>query len=269
MKRIGIIIIIILLPLVIIISARNIIVKNAVSKGVKTMTGLDLNLKSINIGIFKSLIGIKGLNLYNPSGFTDRLMVNIPEIYVDYDLGAFLKKKVHFEEMRLNLKELVVVKNKKGQLNLNALKVTQAKGEKKESSKKPKEALKFKIDVLQLKIGKVIFKDYSQGPKPQTKEFNINIDERYKNITDPYEFSKLVITKALMNTTIGNLANIDLGPLKKGASDALKKVKEEASSMVNKALSSGAEAGKTAQDTINKKKDELINTINKSLQLGK
>ena len=265
MRRTVIItLVIILLPLVILISARNIIAKNTVSAGVKAMTGLDLTVKSINIGIFKSIIGIEGLKLYNPPGFADRLMVNIPEIYVDYDLGAFLRKKVYFKEIRLNLQKLVVVKNKKGELNLSALKVAEAEGKTKPVTKeRNKDAPEFKIDILRLKVGKVIFKDYSQG-RLETKEFNINIDERYENITNPYELSKVVIAKALTNTTIGSLANIDLGSIKKKAANALNKAAEE----INKTLNSGANAGKTAQDIINKKKDEFINTINKALQSG-
>lgn len=268
MKRISIIIIVILALLAGLIFAKNIIAKNAVSAGVKAIAGLNLSMKSMDVGIFKSLIRIKELKLYNPSGFPDKLMLNMPEIYVDYNLGAFFKKKVHFEEIRLNLKEFVVVKNEKGELNLNALKVVQDKKEKKVSQEK-KEKTKmpeFKIDVLELKIGKVIFKDYSQGTQLKIKEFNVNIDERYENITNAYAFASLIVTKALMNTTIGSLANFDLGLLKEGVSKTLKKATEAAVGVVDKDLEAdvvgtGAKAEGVAKEKVKKAADTIKNIL--------
>ena len=93
----------------------------------------------MDIGIFKTLIGINELQLYNPSGFVDELMFDVPEIYVDYDLGAFMKGRTHLEEVRLHLKEFIVVKNEAGELNLDSLKVVKEEEvidkDKKEKSK--------------------------------------------------------------------------------------------------------------------------------------
>ncbi|MFH1548690.1 MAG: AsmA family protein, partial [Candidatus Omnitrophota bacterium] len=201
MKKLGIVILIILVLLVAVVLARNTIAKNAISAGVKAITGLDLNIGSMDVGILKSIVSIKEIKLYNPPEFSDKLMVVLPEIYVDYDLGAFLKKIVHIEEMKLNLKEFVVVKNEKGALNLDSLKVVKDKKGAPSQEEKTKKG-EFKIDVLQLKIGKVIFKDYSQGKNPKTIEVKLDIDEKYENITDANKLVSLIVTKALMNTAI-------------------------------------------------------------------
>ena len=92
MKKLGIVVIVILAVLLILVSAKNIIAKKAISAGVKNMTGLDLTIGSMNVGLFKSVIDIKQLQLNNPKGFNDKVMVDMPEIYADYDLGAFFKK---------------------------------------------------------------------------------------------------------------------------------------------------------------------------------
>ncbi|MFH1790840.1 MAG: hypothetical protein ABH885_02515, partial [Candidatus Omnitrophota bacterium] len=54
------------------------------------------------------------------------------------------------------------------------------------------------IDRLRLKIGKVSYKDYSarQGT-PRVMEYNINLDEEYTNITNPYTLVSLIVVKAL------------------------------------------------------------------------
>ena len=136
---------------------KNLVAKVMISNGVQAITGLKLNMKSVNIGIFRTSIHIKDLEIFNPSGFKDSFMLDAPEVYVDYNLGDFLRKKAHFEEIRLELKELIVVKNAEGELNLKSLNVVKKK---KEDNAPEKKKSSFEIDVLELKIGKVIYKDY-------------------------------------------------------------------------------------------------------------
>ncbi len=210
----------------------------------------------MNVGIFKTLIGINELQLHNPGGFEDDIMMDLPEIYVDYNLGAFMGGKAHLEEVRLNLKEFLVVKNADGQLNLDSLRVVkETEGEeekevekddgKKEETKMPD----LQIDLLEMKIGRVIYKDYSKGTPPKEKVFNVNIDERYENITDPKSFVRLIIVKALKNTTIANLTNFDLGKLQKGIAGTIKKTAEMALETPVKAIEAGK---KTAEETVGK-----------------
>jgi len=239
----------VILALSIALSIKNVIAKKAISSGVKAMTGLKLSIGSVNVGIFKSAIGIKDLKLQNPGGFQDKFMVDMPEIYIDYDLRAFLNKKVHLEEVRLNLKELVVVRNAEGELNLNSLKVVKDTKTAPAKEEKPKEG-EFLIDLLQLKIGKVIFKDYSQGKKPQTTEFNLNINERYENITDANKLVSLIITRALINTTVAKLADFDLKSLERKAGGLLKNVKESAKDILNKAKEEGEKAMEKLKDIL-------------------
>ena len=150
--------IVILVVVVWIFWAKDIIIKTAVTTGVKLVTGLKLDIASLKVGVFNSLIDIKQMKLFNPANFPDKLMLDMPEIFVDYDPMAFLKKTVHLQQVRIDLKEFVIVKNSKGELNLNSLKAVQESKKKEEPAKKA-EMPHFKIDVLELKVGKVIFKD--------------------------------------------------------------------------------------------------------------
>ena len=204
---------VILVVVIALFFAKNIIAKTIISGGVRALTGLQLEIRSLNLGLPKTLVGITGLELFNPPGYADRRMVDMPRIFVDYNLGDFFKGKVHLEKVELDLKEFVVVKNERGELNIDSLKSVKAgKGGK----AVPKEAggmMPMQIDVLELKIGRVIYKDYSGGTPPVVQEFNININERYENITNPYKLASLIVFRALVNTSISRLANFDLGPL--------------------------------------------------------
>jgi hypothetical protein len=265
---------IVLVVIIALFFGKNMIIKTSVTTGVKAMTGLKLSIRSMNVGVFKSLIGINELQLYNPPGFKDKIMMDLPEIYVDYNLGAIMGGKAHLEEVRLNLKEFIVVKNEAGELNLDSLRVvkeTEGEVAEKDDGKKEKtEMPDIQIDLLALKIGKVIYKDYSKGGSPKVREFNVNIDERYENITDPQSFVRLIIVKALKNTTIASLANFNIGKLQKGLTDTVRKTAEKALQAPGKAVEAGKDlieekAAETAKETVGKAAD----TLKKFLPFGK
>jgi hypothetical protein len=193
-------------------------------------------------------------------------MFDVPEIYVDYDLGAFMKGRTHLEEVRLNLKEFIVVKNVAGELNLDSLKVVKAEEEevidkdKKEKSK----TRELQIDVLELRIDKVVYKDYSKGTPPKVREYNVNIDDRFENITDPKTFGRLIIVKALANTTIASLTNFDLGKLQRGISGTVKKTAEKALETRGRAIEIGKDAGGKAKETAEEKVKKAIEAEKKA-----
>ncbi len=266
MKKIRLIAIGFLIFIVIIVAGKNVIVKAAVTTGVKAATGLSLSIKKMKIGILSTLIGIDELKLYNPKGFEDPVMADIPEVYVDYRLGAFFKKKVHLDEVRLHLKEFVVVKNKDGRLNLDSLTSIGAAEETKEGTQKKKEAPqkkskaaapKIKIDLLKLKIDKVYYKDYSKGGTPSVKEFNVNIDVTYENITDPKALVNLIVVKAMANTTISRLTNFDLAPLADGLKGSVKDAEEMFSGLAGNTLDLGKDVGATAKGTLKNTVEKL------------
>ncbi len=210
-KKAGIIIAIVIIICIVLFGMKNMIAKVGIEKASEMVIGLNLSIGSLDIDIAKTTADIKDFRLDNPKGFDDKIMVDMPEIYVDYDLPAILKGRIHLYNMRLDLKECVVVKNKDGKLNLDSLKAVQDLAMKKKPAQVTKDAAPdFQIDLLELKIGKVIYKDYSKGRIPYVLQFNINLNEKFKNITDPDALVSLIVVKVIMNTTIGKLIKLDI-----------------------------------------------------------
>ncbi|MBU1809126.1 MAG: AsmA family protein [Candidatus Omnitrophica bacterium] len=237
--------------------AKDAIIKVSVEKGVELVTGLKLSVGGLHVGIIKPVVSIKNLKLLNPPSFPDRTMVNMPEIYVKYDLPAIVGGTIHLPEVRLALKEFVVVKNSKGELNLDALRTVQAqKKGASPSQDSPGKAPAIKIDSLRLSIGKVIYKDYSKSVAPDVKEFNINLNESYSDIDDPYELASLIVVKALMNTSIASLANFDLRGLQGTVGGALQHAQKMASTAqatitnTHKGVKQAVDAAGKAADTV-------------------
>ncbi len=242
MKKVLIVIAVVLVALFL---AKDFIASSFLTIAVRSFTDLSASLQSVSINVFKSTVDVKGFKLYNPSRlFKDKVMVDMPEVYISYYPGSFLMGTKHLKEVKLNIREFVVVKNVDGKLNLDYLKPVQQHMDQKKDAKK--QDYKFMIDTLELKIDKVAYKDYSGSGEPMVKEYNIGVNERYTNITNPYSFAALVVFKALVNTSIASLAHFDLSPLKVSASDVI--------SAVNSVTSAG---GDVANDAVKAVKNLL------------
>ena len=242
MKKLGIVVGIIVVVFVLLLVFKNMLIKTAVEGGTKKATGLELAIGDMDVGLLASKVDITDMQLLNPAGFPDKVMIDITKLLVDVELASFFKQRAHVETLELDLKELVVVRNKDRKLNLSALKSVsekQQKGKKpveQEEAKEEKKAPQVVIDTLILKIGKVTYKDYSWGTKPFTKTFTIGINEVYHDITDPKKLVNLIIVRALQKTNIAQLANFDLGTLKADVGDTLKTVESAATEAGKKEL---------------------------------
>lgn len=260
MKKTIFVIIAIIITAMILSLAKDAIIKTGVEKGVEVITGLKLRFGSFKVGIINTLVDIRGMTLFNPSGYEDRIMADMPEIYVKYDLPAIIQGKVHLPEVRLNLREFVVVKNENGELNLNSLKVVQAqKGARRPGGGEAVKVPEIQIDSLELKIGRVVYKDYAKGGASSVQEFNINLDEKYSNIRDPYSLVSLIVVRSLTNTTVANLTGFNLQGLQGTVYDTLKTAKQlsqqavtTAEETVKQTIQTTGTAAKKAEETVSK-----------------
>ena len=264
MKQLKRILVILAIVIVGLFLGKNLIATSALSGGVKLITGLDTQVGSMHVGLLNTAVGIKGLRVLNPHGFPERVMVEVPEIFVDYDLGSFLKGEAHLQTMRVNLAELHVIKSAEGQLNLNSVKALESgktgAGKQPQAGPMPK----FLIDVLELKVGKVVYKDYTANP-PMVKEFAVNIDERYKHITNPYTFGALVFSRALMKTTVGQLANFDVKGLQATVSEGLKQSAAQLTSTLTEGTDAAQRIGQEALGTASEAVKSTTGTLKKLL----
>ena len=193
-------------------------------KGVKQLLGLEVEAKAVRVSLSKTWIEVAGLNVFNPKNFSRRLMADVPEIYVDFDLMSFLSNKPHFSHIRLNIKEFIIVRNPGGGLNINSISAiggVRSARDKKPAVIKSAAKPKIKIDILELKVGRVLYEDRTQVPEA-VFEYSVNIDEKYKNITDVDKFVKLIVTRSLINTAVSKLADLSFGRLKEDVSSLLK-----------------------------------------------
>jgi hypothetical protein len=176
-------------------------VKTAVTAGATQVLGAPVRMDNLSLGLLRQSIDIRGFKIFNPKGFPKGILLDVPRISVDYDPLALFKGKLHFQSIHVDLKELVIIKNEEGKLNVDSLSV--AKKEEKAGEKKKGAGMPMRIDLLTLSIGRIVQKDFSAKEKPALEVFEVNIKERkFKNITSAQQLATLVLVQAMQASTI-------------------------------------------------------------------
>jgi len=237
MKKLLVKILLVLVVLVaILFLARNFIARESVEIGAKKMTGFPLTIGSLSFGLLSSKIDAHDLKLMNPAEFPDKTFVDMPQLYIDYRLGSILGGAPHVNDMIINIKQLTVVKNNKGETNARKLKDVVSTG---------KSSSKYFVDKLQVHVGTVSIKDYSR-PKMSERDTRLNIDATYRNISDSTDITRLVLLTVMSQVRLPDIG-INTDELKKNLGD----VTNQAGQALNGAADSLDKAGKTLGDDLN------------------
>ena len=200
------------------IKKKNLMAKHLLIGGVKSMLNLRLSIEDVDVSLKKHALSVKNLKVYNPAGFENEPMILLGRIYIDYDLYKVIRKKVHFNILKVDLEELLIIRNAEGNLNFMKIKGMQ----------KPRtttaSAPDFKIDKLYLSVGRVVFRDYFRRSIPVNTVYNINLhNQLFENITDPKSLISSIIYKAIIKTDIIQLLNFNVNILKQNLRDVIDK----------------------------------------------
>ncbi|MEI8344658.1 MAG: hypothetical protein WCG06_01135 [Candidatus Omnitrophota bacterium] len=188
---------------------KNMIVQTALSGACKAATGLELKIGRVGLGLIAGHVGVKDLRLLNPPSYKDRQMLWLPEFVLDFDMGTLFAPVKHVRRLRLNVGEFMIIRDQKGRLNLEALKPAGGKKTPKGPSGK---APQVQIDELELRIDRVVYKDYTSGT---TQTFNLNINDTYRDVRDVRVLLPILMSRVLTNSALGALVNFDTADLLK------------------------------------------------------
>lgn len=233
---------------------KNIVVRFYLEKTIKSTIDLRFAIEECSVSILNTDARIKNLTIFNPKEFKDKLMIDIAEIYIDFDTYALLKGKPYLRDLRINVDEIAIFKNKEGKLNLESLAVVKASEQEKNAAEISGVAIPaIRIDSFELKVKKVSYKDYSQALLPMIIEKDINVNERFENIENLSLVVRLILVEAIKKAAIEQLLTINLQALSRPINGIINSVRN---------ISKGA--AKIIQKTGNQK--ETANTVADSLK---
>lgn len=232
---------------------KNFILRKGIEAGAKWVTGMNLEIEKLRLGVFTSNLRMQGVSLLNPAGYEDKKMLHFPEIYGKLSILRLLIGKLYLSDARLNIGDVLVVKNKNGEVNL-----LQIKGLSSSKEKEPEESGAFYIQRLELSVGKVVYKDYSHGEEPKTHVFDVGIEkEVYHDIKNPQVFLGLVLHRALVKTAVAKLINWDMGEIQSLAESVI----YDSEKMAEKGAAAVGQQSKEVWDATKKKTGETTEQI--------
>jgi len=255
--RLVIIVVVIVVALVL---ARNILIKLGINSGSKMLSGLNVSVDKVDVGLTKSAAGLEGITIHTAAGFPEGTVIEIPEVYVDYNHRQILGDTIHLEELRLRIDKVVVVKNSEGEINL--LKLVKVLNERFKSEQKKaetpgkKSGKAIKIDRLQLDVGSILYKDHSVDP-PTEKVINLNIHEVHEDISSPAMVATIITLKAMSALGMDMLSLADMDVLKGMAGGSLDNLKGMTDDAMQQAQGIADEFTKSPTNVLNKATDAL------------
>ena len=163
--------------------------KSLMEGRIRSQTGMDVKIGKVEIGLASPTLRMDGFKLYNSSAFGGTSLMEIPELYVEYDREAVAQKKLKLKLLRVHVSEITVVRDAKGRTNLDAL---QSQG-----GRAQQVGMEFVgIETLNLTLGKLRYIDL-KDPK-QTKEVSCGLKEEVvHNVKSAGDLSGVMLKVAL------------------------------------------------------------------------
>lgn len=184
--------------------ARDFFIKSLVGTVAANITGAPTSVGGLSLSLIRQSVKISNFKMYNPKGFPKDILVDIPRMSVTCNLGALITGKIHLKRIELEIKEIGMVKNKEGRLNVDSLKIASEESPAKEK-KRPVKELAMQIDIVSLGMGRAVSKDYSAQGQPVIKVYDINLKRTHKNITSAQQLAVLIISEPLKEAGIQGL----------------------------------------------------------------
>jgi hypothetical protein len=223
--------------------ARGFIAKKAVEIGAEKMTGFPLEVGEMSVGMALNNVEAKNIKLKNSEEFGGSVFVDMPELKLDYHLLSMAGSQPHVKEMFLHINEMIIVKNAQGQTNVMKLKDIASSGE---------GDSKYRVDVLRIKVGKVVYRTYKADGTFTDRNFAADLDVTYKDLTESTQVTKLVVLAVMSKVKLPDLG-INVADLKKGlgnVANAAGKLLKEGGDVLYDVGKGALDAGKGAIDNI-------------------
>ncbi len=211
--------------LLILFFARNRIGVWVTENTLEKFTGLSVRIQYVDIRWSFSHMIAHGVTILNPwDEFHERQAINIDSLEATFDPLSILRGKPHFQNVTIDISEVWIVRNAKGDFNLKRLQASHDQKKEKESS--------MLIDELTLSLGNVNYLDEKQDhPKPRVYEVHAK-NRVYKNVHSPDQV-KSIAMNLILRALPANILNLLPETITEGVKGITDTIEEGAKSILN------------------------------------
>ena len=170
---------------------------------VKLSTGAILRAKSnarMTIGhvdskLQKGFLRLEGVTILNPVGFQENKFMEINFVQVEFDIVRLLKQEKHLKSLFVDIQRIYIVKQKKEGINI--VEIQNKSGSK---SSYGKQDAGLSVEDLRVRIGDVVYKDYTRRPPKMSRIF-LGLEQRYENVNSLKSIVDSILTQKVLKAT--------------------------------------------------------------------
>lgn len=179
------------------------IIRGVIDRSLEKIIGAAIVIDDVDIDSLNSSLIIKGFKLFNPPGYPEGVLLDVPETVIKYDLSLLFKEQLIIPLITVHLRQLTAVRNQEGKFNVDALRITQNEIIS-EFTKKYSWLPKVRVSMLRLSVGMVVEKDYVKAAlQPTVTVYEVNMkDMVYKDLPTFHDFFLLILKESMKKTAI-------------------------------------------------------------------
>ena len=195
----NIIIVVFLVFIFFITIGKDLLVKFMVPPMASKILGATVHLDNFSMNIVTSRVSIDGLRIDNPEGFPLSTMVDVDHVHIAYDIPALLGGKLHLPLTDISLRQITLVRNERGKLNVKELNILEMK--------QKNNTMPMALDEVRLNVGKIILLDYTKGNPPKETQVQTGLNHKvYRHITNPAQLAGAIFLDMTGVSRVAGLA---------------------------------------------------------------
>lgn len=193
--------------------ARDALVQRTVQRALSEAVDAEVELGEVRTHLFRNTVVLRDIRVLNPEGFPEGAALDINEVMIRYNLPSLLTRNVRLPEVLLDVKEVVMITNEQGTINLQqvapqpspdaprpqvasppappagtdepaVIEPDRAPVAQPEPQRDPKPARELIIEKLTLRLGEIHMHDYSRGGDPHERTYRLNFERSFEDVTD-------------------------------------------------------------------------------------
>ncbi len=162
------------------------VVKKVLADHLSEKVGLPVVIRKLDFNLARPQFLMKDVKLFNPSGFPSSELAVLKEVKVNYFLPPIIVGRLEFQRIEINFKELRLIRNKTGRLNLP----------------EPRVLTERPMAEVVLSLGPVTYTDLSED-QPVQKTFDLALGNAlYRNVKGVLGILEIVNWEAIKRTGI-------------------------------------------------------------------
>lgn len=160
---------------------RDSILKLAARKTLQACTGMRVEIANFKTGLRTPAIQMQGFKLHNYPEFGNSVLLDVPDLLVEFDSELAAQGKLRFKQLRVNLAELNIIRDAAGRWNIEKVEKEMTERNAARTNRNERRLEFAGIEDLRLTIGRI---NYTDMQKPsRSRQIDVNIrDELVQGI---------------------------------------------------------------------------------------